>query len=86
MIIQRCVDCHYYLRHYTFDARKIFRVHCGHCTFARARQKQPDAKAREHFIPGVPDEDAFASREYLSKKLLEYVLKLELLPEINEKG
>lgn len=82
---QCCTDCRYYLRHYTFDTRKIFCVHCGHCTFDRARRKQPDAKACEHFIPGVPAEDAFVSREYLSKELLEYVLRLELLPEIEDR-
>lgn len=81
-----CADCGYYLRHYTFDTRKIFRVHCGHCTLVRARRKPPDAKVCEHFIPGVPPEDAFTSREYLSRQLLDYVLNLELLPEIEDRG
>ena len=36
----------------------------------------------ENYTPTSPDETAFASKEYLSKALLEYVLKLELLPPI----
>jgi len=82
---QCCANCSYYLRHYTFDARKIFRVYCGHCTFSRPKRKLPDAKACENFIPGLPQEDAFASKEYLSKELLAYMLSLELLPEIGNK-
>ena len=82
---QCCANCSYYLRHYTFDDRKIFRVYCGHCTFSRPKRKLPDAKACENFIPGLPQEDAFASKEYLSKELLAYMLSLELLPEIGNK-
>ena len=82
MCERQCKECQYYLRHYTLDKRKIFRVYCGHCTFSRVRRKLPDTKACENFIPGPPQEDAFASKEYLSKELLQYVLSLELLPEI----
>ncbi len=86
MNIQRCSDCHYYLRHYTFDRRKIFRVHCGHCTFNKVRRKQPDSTACENFMPSTPQEDAFVSKEYLSKELLQYLLNLELLPKIEDRG
>ena len=33
-----------------------------------------------------PDERAFVTKEYLSKLLLEYMLKLDLLPEIQDAG
>lgn len=52
----------------------------------RAKQKLPDAKACENFIPGSAQENAFASKEYLSKELLQYMLSLELLPEIEDRG
>ena len=81
-----CKDCCYYLQHYTFDKHKIFRVYCGHCTLDRTRRKQPDAKVCESFIPSPPQEAAFVSKEYLSKELLQYMLRLELLPEIEERG
>jgi len=36
-------------------------------------------------VKSEPDEEAFATKEYLSKTLLEYLLKLELLPEIHDR-
>ncbi len=81
---QRCADCHYYLQHYTLDNKRIFRVFCGHCTLYPAKRKRPDTKSCEHFVPGSPQKDAFATKEYLSKELLQYLLHLELLPTIEE--
>ena len=81
-----CQNCKYFLQHFTLDERKIFRVYCGHCTFSRARQKRPDAKACENFAAGCAQEDTFVSKEYLSKELLQYMLNLELLPEIEGRG
>ncbi len=84
MIEKECQNCKYYLQHYTFDKRKIFRVQCGHCIFPRPRTKRPYTKACENYTPGTVPEDAFASKEYLSKELLQYMLSLELLPEIED--
>lgn len=80
MVEKRCKSCQYYLQHYTFDNRKIFSVHCGHCTLVKAKRKLPDSKACEKFISGPAQEEAFVSKEYLSKELLRYMLSLELLP------
>ncbi len=85
MSVQYCADCRYYLQHYTFDRKKIFRVYCGHCTYSRSKQKRPDAKACSNYIAGCAPEDAFVSKQYLSKELLKYMLSLELLPKIEEK-
>ena len=79
-----CSSCVYYRQHYTFDERRIFRVYCGHCTFQKAKKKLPDAKACANYVKGDPIEASFVSREYISKALLEYVVKLELLPEIQD--
>ncbi len=35
-----------------------------------------------NYVPGETNVDLFASKEYLTKKLLEHVLNMELLPEI----
>ena len=80
----RCKDCQYFVQHYGLNGGKLFRIYCGHCVQSRPKRKQPDARACPNFEPGPPDEAAFASREYLSKELLKYVLGLELLPEIGE--
>ena len=79
-----CNSCQYYKQHYVLDQRMILRVHCGHGTFSRIKTKKPDSKTCEHYVHTAPDEDAFATKEYLSKKLLEYILKLELLPTIHD--
>ena len=79
-----CKTCAYYRQHYTFDHRKIFRVYCGHCTYQKAKTKRPDAKACENYLLSESAENAFVTKEYLSKALLEYMLNLELLPEICE--
>ena len=83
-----CNTCLYYRRHYSFDQRKIFQVHCGHCAGRKIRRKRPDAKACDDYVRSDPEENAFVSKEYLSKELLEYMMRLELLPEIqkSEKG
>lgn len=77
-----CSDCCYFLQHYTFNKRRLFRVYCGHCIFSKVKRKRPDAKACDHFEAGTAQEDAFVSKDYLSKELLQYMLNLELLPEI----
>ena len=77
-----CNSCQYYRQHYTFNERKIVRVYCGHCTCLRIKTKRPDSKVCENYIENDSNDNPFVSKEYLSKKLLEYVLKLELLPDI----
>lgn len=78
----RCKDCAHYYQHYALNERKIFRVYCGHCAQGSVKRKQPDSLACEQFSLGTPDEQAFATKEYLSKALLQYLLSLELLPPI----
>ena len=77
-----CKTCVHYRQHYTFDHRKIFRVYCGHCTYPKAKTKRPNSKACENYSLTESAENAFVTREYLSKALLEYLLGLDLLPEI----
>ena len=84
MIKTQCKDCQYYLQHFALGKQKLIRVYCGHCTFRRAKAMRPDAKTCENYIPGSAPENEFATKEYLSKELLRYVLSLELLPEIEE--
>ena len=79
-----CRYCDNYRQHYVMDKRKIFRVNCGHCTIHISKRKKPDTAACEQFVNALPDEDAFVSREYLNKVLLQYVLNLDLLPPIED--
>lgn len=77
-----CNTCAHYRQHYTFDNRKIFRVYCGHCTYQKFKRKRPDSKACDNYLLSESVEETFVTKEYLSKALLEYMLRLELLPEI----
>lgn len=79
-----CSSCVHFRQHYTFDNKKIFRVYCGHCMNGKSKTKKPDAKACEQYVEREPDEAAIVSKEYLSHALLEYMMKLELLPEIED--
>ena len=81
-----CKKCQYYRQHYTFSGGRIIRVYCGHCTISRAKHKRPDADTCENFLYSPSQEDIFATKEYLSKTLLQYVLNLDLLPEIEDEG
>ena len=83
MRMDMCNTCEYYRQHYVLDDHHIFQVHCGHCTFSRVKGKKPDSRSCENYKPSDFDETAFATKEYLSKALLEYVLSLDLLPEIH---
>lgn len=77
-----CRDCRYYIPHYTFMHTKIVEVHCGHCTHSCLKSKKPNSKACEYYAASTGKEDLFVSKEYLSKALLQYILSLDLLPEI----
>ena len=79
-----CKNCAYFHQHFAFDNKKIFRVYCGHCTRTRVRRRLPDTAACDDFLPAPPDESAFVSKEYLSKELLQYLLQLDLLPQIHD--
>jgi len=77
-----CNTCAHYRQHYTLDHRKIFRIYCGHCTYQKVKTKRPDLKACDNYLLSESAEKTFVTKEYLSKALLEYMLGLELLPEI----
>lgn len=78
---QTCKECQHFRQHYTLCEGKLYRVFCVHCTFGRVQTKRPFNKVCDNFVPGSKDTDAYVSKAYLSKKLLEYVLSLKLLPE-----
>lgn len=79
---KQCSGCEYFLQHYGIKDGVLFSIHCGHCRFRRAKQKRPDDRACEHFVPGVEEREKFVTKEYLTKELLRYVLSMELFPEM----
>ena len=81
---RHCKNCHYYIQHYALVENRMIQVYCGHCTWKTPKAKRPDRKACEHFQQGAKHTEQFASKEYLSKQLLDKVMSMDLLPEIKE--
>ena len=79
-----CRNCAYFRQHYIITEGRIFRISVGHCTDRQVRSKDAYAKPCARFLPGLPDEEQFVTKRYLSKQLLEYVLNMDLLPEIED--
>ena len=79
-----CRSCAHFHQHYGLAAGRIFRVHCGHCTYPKIRHKRPTANTCQYYASAPPDEDEFVSKEYLSKALLQHLLNMELLPPIED--
>jgi len=79
----KCETCTYYCQHYGFYNEKLFKIYCGHCTRFRIKNKKPDSESCENYVQANPLENYFATKEYLSKALLDYILGMELLPEIH---
>ena len=67
-------------------ANRAYSVYIAGIVLYRAPKTKPDQNACGEFLPGENKENAFASKEYLSKALLDRVMHLELLPEIEEKN
>lgn len=76
-----CKNCKHFMQHYGLNEKGIFRLYCGHCTLTRSKHKRPDQKACSNYIFGENRESTFASKEYLSKALLDKIFALALLPE-----
>ena len=84
LVIVRCKDCQYFCQHYGYFNGEFKYVFCGHCKLQRVRHRKPDYKACENFVPKAQEAEEMVNKKYLSKKLLDYVLSLELIPEIRE--
>lgn len=79
-----CSDCKRFVQHYGLHDGRIFKIYCGHCACKKVKTKKPDCKACDNFEQGIKDEENFVKKEYLTKRLLDYVLNLELLPKIED--
>ena len=80
----QCKNCQHFRQHYGLDGQRLYTIHCGHCTAVRRRKRNPDAKACDCFAEQEGREDDYVTKSYLTKTLLDYILKMDLLPEILE--
>lgn len=84
MAEKKCKNCSHFLQHYTLTDLKFRWVYCGHCCFRKVRHKSPDTAACENFEFGEPNTQRFADKAYLTKELLNCILRMDLLPDILE--
>ena len=77
----QCKNCQHFIQHYAYNNEKFFQVYCGHCTQKTAKRRQPDTKACESFVPRSPKEIPFATKEYITKALVDRICSLEILPK-----
>ena len=81
---QTCKTCLYFHQHYSLKDGQVIRVFCGHCTFPKVKTTRPFTKACGNYVPGPPDADAFASKEYLTKKMIRRLFEMDFLPQIDD--
>ena len=79
-----CKDCVHFCQHYILTEDGLRGIYCGHCTLSGVRHKSPEKTACEKFSPSSDIRDLFPSKKYVTKRLLEYLISLEFLPEIKE--
>ena len=77
---ETCESCKHFHQHYSLKNGILMRVHCGHCIFPRVKHKRPCSKICEHFIPGVPDEEIYATQKYLTKEMIRKLFNMEFFP------
>ena len=79
-----CKDCKHFCQHYRLDETGFVRVYCGHCMRIRPMSKKPHQKICGNFEQGNNPEEGFADKQYLTKALLDWIQRLDLLPKIKE--
>ena len=84
MAEQSCGKCAHFRQHYVLTSRRAVAVNCGHCTHPRMKTRKPDAKACIHFVEQTEQDvpDRMEVIRYLNTEVLQFVLGLELPPEI----
>lgn len=77
---ETCKTCNHFRQHYSLKDGVLTRVHYGHCTFPRAKQKRPSSKICEHYSPGPADEEIYATQKYLTREMIRHLFELEFFP------
>ncbi len=81
-----CKHCIHFYQHYVLDEQFAVAACCGHCVYSQMKQRRPNTSACQHFearteCAHLPDRRG--TIHFLTTKVLEYILSLELPP--NEK-
>lgn len=79
-----CKDCQHFIQHYGNKDGRFFQLNCGHCKIRKKRQNRPSDHICKLFSPGIPDLMEPVTKEYLTKDILDYILRLDLLSDLLE--
>ena len=77
-MINSCKQCIHYVQHYGLFEGKLRPIFCGHCLFEHRKCKKPDAAICDQFIQNTSPYSKMVTKEYLTKKLLQHILDMEL--------
>lgn len=80
-----CRNCTHFHQHYTLDKQSCSAIDCGHCDCPRLRHRAASAAPCGRFAPRVDPPELPDRKDvvhYLTTEVLQYILNLELPPEI----
>ena len=75
-----CKYCKHFHQHYGLKDGVFSQVHCGHCVFPQVKHRRPSGKICAHFTPGLPDEEIYATKKFLTKEMIRRLFELEFFP------
>ena len=78
---KNCQHCKNYVQHYGLFDGKLKVVYCGHCKANYTKRKHPDDPACPKFVFDQSIKMKMVSKEYLTRKLLQHILEMELWSE-----
>lgn len=84
-----CGNCAHYRQHYILSKACCEGVNCGHCVYPRLKHRKPNDKVCTNYQyrnnpPGLPNRQQVI--QFLTKEMLQYILSIDLPPEIKNDG
>ena len=84
-----CQSCFHFHQHYIMDAQRCTAVNCGHCSYPHTKHRNADTKACQNYKARIdpvslPDRDGVI--HFLTTEVLQFVLSLELPPDLDNRG
>ena len=73
-----CKYCTHFVQHYGIFDGKLRPIFCGHCLLERKKNRKPYTPICDQFEQGTLIDDKMVTKEYLTKKLLQHILDMEL--------
>ena len=79
-----CKQCTHYVQHYGIFDGKLRPIFCGHCLLNHKKNRKPYKPICDQFEQATAVDDEMVTKEYLTKKLLQHILDMELWKSVEE--